>query len=129
MMNENTLLHRQIHPDWVQESRPTSQAFRPGPKDDDLLSVYDGDLITAEHAWNHYTETLAFQSFGVCSLTVAECTQVALPARPDAKYFAQHAVIDFNGVRRKEQERRAKVLSRHATARGWQYKAPATAED
>jgi len=124
MTTDNSLLHRQIHPDWVQDSRPTSQAFRPAPKDDNLLSVYDGDLITAERAWSHYTGTLARQSFGVCSLTVAECSQVSLPVRPDPKYFAEHVIIDFNGVGRKEQERRAKILSRCAKARGWQYKAP-----
>jgi hypothetical protein len=128
-MNESTFLHRQIHPDWVQESRATSQAFRPAQKDDNLLSVYNGELMTAERAWNHYTETMACHSFGVCSVTVAECTEVALPARPDPKYFAEHAVIDFNSVGRKDQERRAKILSRRAAARGWLYKAPAADEE
>jgi hypothetical protein len=123
-VNDGTLLHRQIHPDWVQEDRPTSQAFRPAPKDDNLLSVYDGDLISPDRAWMHYTQSMQHSSYGVCSLTVAECTSVALQARPDGALFAEHAVIDFRGVGRKDAERRAKMLRRLATDRGWQYKPP-----
>ena len=36
------LLHRQVHPSWIQEGRITSQAFSPTPKDLGLLSVYLG---------------------------------------------------------------------------------------
>ncbi|OQC41352.1 MAG: hypothetical protein BWX66_00754 [Deltaproteobacteria bacterium ADurb.Bin058] len=45
-MNVHTLLLRQIHPDFIQNQRVSSQAFRPTPKDERKLSVYDGDLIT-----------------------------------------------------------------------------------
>ena len=47
-MTGTTLLLRQIHPSFVQDGRVTSQAFRPTPKDESLLSVYDGDQITPE---------------------------------------------------------------------------------
>jgi len=46
-MTDETLVHRQIHPSFVQAGFPTSQAFRPTPKDESKLSVYDGDMITA----------------------------------------------------------------------------------
>ena len=39
-MNENTLLLRQIHPAFIQQNTITSQAFRPTPKDEKLLSVF-----------------------------------------------------------------------------------------
>jgi len=50
-MKETTLLLRQINPAFVQLGRVTSQAFRPTPKDHDLLSAYNGDLIEPEPAW------------------------------------------------------------------------------
>lgn len=49
-MTEATLLLRQIHPTFIQYGRVTSQAFRPTPKDEDQLSVDNGDMITAEEA-------------------------------------------------------------------------------
>ena len=52
-MNNETLLLRQIHPSFIQAGHITSQAFRPTPKDQNKLSVYDGDQISAEDAWQH----------------------------------------------------------------------------
>jgi hypothetical protein len=54
-MTGATFLLRQVHPSFVQAGRVTSQAFRPTPKDRSLLSVYDGDQITPEAAWIHFT--------------------------------------------------------------------------
>ena len=42
-MTPDTLLLRQIHPGFIQGGRVTSQAFRPTPKDEFLLSVDNGD--------------------------------------------------------------------------------------
>ena len=53
-MTDDTLLLRQIHPSFVQSGRVTSQAFRPTPKDEFLLSVYDGDRIEAQASWRHF---------------------------------------------------------------------------
>lgn len=49
-MTPQTQLLRQIHPNFVQAGRVTSQAFRPTPKDENHLSVYDGDQIQPEAA-------------------------------------------------------------------------------
>ncbi len=125
-MNDNTLLHRQIHPKWVQDARVTSQAFRPSEKDGDLLSTYDGDKITADLAWVHFTQQLECESYGVCSVSVGECAAVKLPTRSDPDYFPEHAVVDFAGVATNEQVRRARILSRNANDRGWQFR---TADD
>jgi hypothetical protein len=82
-VNDDTLLLRQIHPGFMQDGRPSSQAFRPTPKDEQMLSVYDGDQITAANAFAHYTQTLKLESSGVMAVSVTECNELALPVRPD----------------------------------------------
>ena len=47
-MNDQTLLFRQAHPNFVVEGMLTSQAFTPFPKDQGNLSVYDGDQLRSE---------------------------------------------------------------------------------
>ena len=54
-MTGATLPVRQIHPNFVQDGFASSVAFRPNESDKGLMSSYDGDLITAEASWTHYT--------------------------------------------------------------------------
>lgn len=120
-MKPNTLLYRQIHPSWVQEGRTTSQAFRPTPKDDYRLSVYDGDQITAEAAWEHYT--LKLPSVGVMAVTAAECQRQQLAVIPDPlPDFSEYALIDFTSLTVNQVRRTARQLTGAANARGWQYR-------
>lgn len=121
-MDEETPLYRQIHPSWIQQDRVTSQAFRPSPKDADLLSVYDGDQISAVAAWEHYTRVLGHLSVGVLAVTVGECKSIELTARPDPEPFPEHAIIDFRGYSNREKEKRAKILRNFAEQRGWCYR-------
>ncbi len=120
-MTENTFLLRQIHPSFVQNGRVTSQPFRPTPKDESLLSVYDGDLISPEKSWFHFTTNLMQQSVGTMAVTVAECAAESLRARPDPETFAEHAVIDFTGLTDKGCRTKSKKLQAKATDRGWCY--------
>ena len=76
-MNDGTLLLRQVHPTFVQQGRITSQVFKPSTKDNNELSVYDGDQISADAAWRHYTEDLHLASAGVVAVAVAECVEMA----------------------------------------------------
>ena len=122
-MTDNTLLHRQVHPSWVQQGRITSQAFRPTPKDQQRLSVYDGDQISPEAAWTHYTDTLGFDSTGVMSVSVAECAAQELPAAADPTPFPEHVLIDFSGLAENRIKAKAKLLKAAAEVRGWQYQA------
>jgi hypothetical protein len=124
-MTETTLLLRQIHPAFVQNGYATSQAFRPTPKDQSMLSVYDGDLIAPEASWVHYTTVLTFQSVGTMAITVEECVAENLPARPDPEPFPEHSVIDFSGLTDKECYKTSKKLQAKARTRGWLYQAPA----
>ena len=121
-MKENTLLHRQIHPSWLRyDGDPNAQAFKPTRKDNGLLSCYDGDLITAEDSWKHYTGQLMLSSVGAVSVTVSECFEQELPVIPDPSPFPEHVLMDFRGLTRREIEQRADALKKAATARGWTF--------
>jgi hypothetical protein len=120
-MTEATLLLRQINPNFVQQGRVTSQAFRPTPKDQSKLSVFDGDLITPCDAWKQFTSR-GFQSAGVQAVTVAECAREALPARPSPMDdFPSHAEIDFSGCTANQCDKKAKRIRVLAEIRGWLY--------
>ncbi len=124
-MNDATLLLRQVNPSWIQQGRVTSQAFKPTPKDDFKLSVYDGDLITPLDSWTHFTEMLRLQSVGTLAVTVAECSAQELPARPDTQPFLEHAVVDFTGLGSSQIEKKSKKLNALAAGRGWLFQSEA----
>ncbi|MEI7732195.1 MAG: hypothetical protein WCO56_21650 [Verrucomicrobiota bacterium] len=118
-MQSATLLLRQVHPQWLKEGHVLSLAFRPFPKDAGLLSVYDGDLITAEASHTHFTRDLGFQSAGVWAVSGQECQSCDLPARSDAEgHYPEHAVIDFTAHPEKAQKAKSKILAARAEERG-----------
>jgi hypothetical protein len=126
-MSGATLLLRQIHPSFVQAGYPTSQAFRPTPKDESKLSGYDGDQITAEASFVHYTEVRKLASVGAMALTVDECAAEDLPALPDPlEDCPQHAIIDFTGLTDSQCHKKSKKLQAKARARDWLHFPPAT---
>jgi hypothetical protein len=122
-MSDASLLYRQVHPSWVQQGRVTSQAFKPTPKDRKRLSMYDGDRISAERAWTHYTVGLGFVSAGVLAVSRGECLAVNLPVEADPDPFPEHVVIRFDGLSAAEITTTAKHLCHAAAARGWLYTA------
>lgn len=124
-MTGTTLLLRQIHPSFVQNGHPTSQAFRPTPKDQSKLSVYDGDLIDADESWIHYTTVLQQSSSGTMAITVDQCRAEGLSASSDPDPFPEHAIVDFTGLTDKECYKKSKKLQAKAIDRGWLYLAPA----
>ena len=123
-MNDSTLVMRQINSAWMQDGQVTSQAFRPFPKDDGLLSVYDGDMIEPPAAHSHFTTKLGFGSIGIQAVRVDECADLELPARPDPlPDFDEHAVIDFTAHGKKAIKSKAKLLRSKAAERGWLFQA------
>ena len=123
-MNSDTLLLRQIHSQWLQNGRVTSQAFRPTPKDEKMLSVYDGDMISPPNAWQHFTEA-GYASVGVMAVTVGECGELNLSVRSVPEPFPEHAVIDYAELGTSAIDKTAKLLKAKAVLRGWQFQATA----
>lgn len=120
-MNNETLLLRQVHPSFIQAGRITSQVFRPTPKDEKTLSVYDGDLIEAEAAWKHFTHDPACSSAGVMAVTKGQCVELDLGVIADGVPFPEHASIDYTAFAESEIKKKAKVLKDCAEVRGWLY--------
>ncbi len=122
-MNEHTLLYRVIGSGmWIQEDLVASQSFRPRRIDNKLLSVYDGDQITPESAWFHYTKELSNPPAGVLAVTVSECLDLDLPVVPDPETFPEHALIDFRAFGTNQIKRKSERLRDLALVRGWQYR-------
>ena len=120
-MTDDTILHRQINPGWVQNGRVTSQAFRPTPKDEFKLSLYDGDMITAEASWEHFRKQ-GLESVGVLSLTRREFAAEGVPCYSSPTIFVEHVHADYAGLTDGQMRAKGKRLLSVAVKRGWQYK-------
>jgi hypothetical protein len=128
------LLFRQVHPNHWDGKNPNSVAFSPTPKDDDQLSVDDGNRVTPEIAWDHFTNKLGFKSAGTWAVSpeeVLETPKIDLSRDPvvnaedPAKNNPAHCVIDFSKLSSKgERKKAAQTLALKASARGCQYLAP-----
>ena len=102
-----------------------SIAFKPSANHWGLLSVYDGDQIEPDSAWNHFTTKLGLASSGTWAVSVAEANSLGLPARPmPLEAFPEHAAIDFSSHDDKVQKAKAKLLAAKAEARGCLFAAP-----
>ena len=49
-------LYGQVHPQWIDDGEPSSQAFKPTKKDERMLSIALGSKTTAEEAFLHHTQ-------------------------------------------------------------------------
>ena len=123
-MNSETLLHRMVHPTWLQNGLPTSQTFRPTPKDAGRLSVYDGSQISPRDAWRHFIGISPGEHspVGVVAVSVSECLDTGLAVEPDPDTFPEHTLIDFTGLSKNQIKRKAGGLTDAANARGWQFR-------
>lgn len=86
-----------------------------------MVSVYDGDRITAEASWNHFSNQLGYKSAGVMAVTFHECRGHRIPVTPDPKEFQEHVLLDFRAFSGNQTNALAKRLTRYARDRGWQY--------
>ena len=118
-MNGDTRLYRQIHPEFINRGRVTSQAFHPSSGDPCNLSVYDGDQITAEKAWRHYTSKVQLKSAGVMAVIVDECKRMGLKCVLDRDPYPEHALISFGGFTKSRVKKASKSLRAAAESRGW----------
>ena len=122
-MNSETMLLRQVHPEFIPGGQLSSQAFMPFPKDEGKPSVYDGDQISASESYQHYTEVLCLKSDSVWGITCAEASNSGLTSAPDPKDgFPSHAIIDFTAHAENRFRKLAKKLKTLAIARGCLHK-------
>lgn len=119
-------LYRQVHPHWIVDGEPSSQAFKPTKKDAGMLSVALGSKTTAEDAFLHHTHVLNLASGGTWAVTAGEVAAVELDCfeQPLENNHA-HGFIDFRNFGRKAVETKAKLLLAKARARGCVYQPPA----
>ncbi|WP_194293419.1 hypothetical protein [Actinomadura macrotermitis] len=98
-------LYRQVHPQFVQDGRVTSQAFRPTEKDAGELSISRGSQVSAEEAFIFHTARLQLDSAGSWIVSVDEVGKIGLravddqhaPTRPDP-CPPGHGYIDFRSL-------------------------------
>jgi hypothetical protein len=112
-------LYRQVHPSWVVDGVPSSQAFKPTKKDEGMLSVALGSKTTPEGSYAHHTQELGQASAGTWAVTVHETTGAGLCsyAQP-LEDSPAHGFIDFREFSRGQTETKAKLLLGRARARG-----------
>jgi hypothetical protein len=103
------------------DDQPGSQAFRPTPKDRDLLSFDDGNRISAEASWQRHTGPRGLASIGVLGLSVSECEGECLPVLADGVPDPEHVSVSFVGKSSGQRKAISKRLREFAVARGWQF--------
>jgi hypothetical protein len=119
-MKPDSLLYRQIPEKYRgNDGVPTSQAFKPMPKDEGLLSTYNSELISADGSFEHYNSRTAGGSVGVLGVDGAEVVHVGLTSREDPVEFPEHAVIDMSHLTTSQHDRPAKQLRGYAMKRSW----------
>lgn len=123
-----SLLLRHIHPSFVGgDARVSSRAFDPlrsggeRGRNQRVLSVYDGSLISAQSAFDHYTGELGRSSCGVLALDEDECVALGVAVERDGIGFPEHVNLNFDSLSRGSIKEAAKLLLAHAVDRGWQY--------
>lgn len=125
-MDKDTLLFRQVHPSWVvgdtmSQQTFSSQTFKPTPKDEGLLSVYNGEVFNAYAAYEHFTAQ-GLPSAGSVAVTPAECDTISVPVIEDNHPFEGHCSMDYRALNSNATKKAAATLKQYAQNRGWCYK-------
>ena len=96
------VLFRQVHPSFIQEHRPTSQAFKPNQNDQQKMSVSRSAKTRAKECFEHFTQRLERKSAGVWGVSVGEVIEQGLSALSDELFEPipdpAHALVDFRQV-------------------------------
>jgi hypothetical protein len=121
------LFHRQVNPNFIANNVVSVQAFNPAitsqvfklkTADKGLLSVYNNTGFSPEAAYTHF-KGLGFDSVGTVSVSSTECSGMTLNVLEDNNPFPGHASIDMTKEGSTSAEKKAKLLKRFATKRGW----------
>jgi hypothetical protein len=107
--------------DTISQQVFSSQTFRPTPKDNGLLSVYNGEVFDAYAAFDHFTSQ-GHPSVGVVAVTPAECESIPVPVLDDNNPFHGHCSLDYRKLSGTGIKKAASTLKANAQERGWLYK-------
>lgn len=118
--DESEILLRQVHPQWFQDKRLYSAAFRPTPKDEGELSVHSKALIEPEPSFHEYAKKYGDdKSAGVWGLSIADLNAQAIKAYRDPfENDEPHCVADFNTHTKSQWDKIGKKLRAAADTRG-----------
>ena len=124
LSEDEDVLFRQVHPNFIQDGIPSSQPFVPTQKDNSKLSVDRSKLTNAEAAFDRFIESGQF-SDAVYGVTVAEFATQGVECfsdpivDPDPKLSnPTHAYANYSPFSVNAQKNKAKRIKQHALARG-----------
>lgn len=122
LVDPEELLYRQVHPSFIQAERPSSQAFKPTPKDEKLLSVARGSMTDPVSAHDLHVRAKGLQSAGTWAISVAEAQAEDLPTFPDPLTAPvgdpAHALVDFTAQSNSQVNTKGSRLAAKARDRG-----------
>jgi hypothetical protein len=107
--------------DTISQQVFSSQTFRPTPKDNGLLSMYNGEVFDAYTAFEHFISQ-GHRSVGVVAVTPAECESIPVPVLEDNDPFQGHCSLDYRTLSGTGIKKAASTLKANAQERGWLYK-------
>jgi hypothetical protein len=115
------LLHRNAHPQFVENGRPSSLVFCLHGNDQGQLSTQRNSKASADVAYQRYTAR-GKPSCGVWSVTINECQAIELSAYDDPiDDDDSHSIIDLTAFNTNQARKRTDKLARKARDRGCQY--------
>ena len=129
LTEQNEVLYRHIHPDFLDGDEPSSDRFRPSKKDENKLSVDRSSIHDAETSHKIYTSTgrksaaifgVSVGEFGGKSIDCLEDPVVARDAtdtEPAVPENRAHALANYSAHSEKDQKNVAKELKRLAMQR------------
>ncbi|MDQ8732407.1 hypothetical protein [Bradyrhizobium sp. LHD-71] len=120
LSDHDEVLFRQIHPGFVEDGVPSSQPFRPTPKDQNKLSVDRSSAITPEASFTLFQEN-GGATIAVYGLSVGDFASEAIICHPDPLPELNnpaHAIADYSPHKTSQHKTIAKRLKRLAIARG-----------
>jgi len=107
--NANELLHRNIHPSWMDDGKPSSLAFSPSAKDEGKLSVDREDVDTAEASFLRHTVEKKLKSVAIFSVSVGEfgsqnidCFEDPITKDENNVENLAHCYADYTGMSKKQ---------------------------
>lgn len=126
LSDDDEILFRQIHPDFLIDGVPASNRFKPSNKDEGMMSVDRGALTTAAESHSLYVNQ-GLKSAAVFGLAVGELGDEGIDVYDDpiSKDSSEgilanpaHALADYNSCSEAKWKVISKRLKRAAIARG-----------